>query len=140
MSRSDILANINRSWDGWSSAMDGIPNERKEDPGVCGYYSVKDLMGHIAFWDEQDLARAHRLARGEEVEPNDWATMNDVEYETHKDDTIAAQEARMREAHARLVEDAQVLDRIDELKLEETWEHYDAHREDVLAWRAAQGI
>jgi hypothetical protein len=140
MTRDEIIERIDRSWDAWTAALDGIPPERSSEPGVCGYFSVKDLIGHIAFWDEQDLARAHKLARGEEVQPNDWATMNDREYEAHKDDTLEAQTARMIAAHARLSADVRTLDRLDALKLDDTWDHYDAHRDDILAWRAAQGV
>lgn len=74
------------------------------------------------------------------MEPNDWATMNDLEYEAHKNDALDVQSERMREAHALLRNDVRTLDPIDELKLDDTWEHYDAHRDDVLRWRAAQGI
>ncbi len=140
MRKDELIANIERSWTAWTAALDGIPADRAGEPGVCGYFSVKDLVGHIAFWDEQDLARAQKLARGESVEPNDWATMNDQEYAAHKDDTLEEQTARMIDAHARLSLDVRSFDEIEGLKLEDTWEHYDAHREDVLAWRAAQGI
>ena len=140
MTRDEIIRKIEASWTTWTSALDGIPAELTAEPGVCGYFSIKDLVGHIAFWDEQDLERAHKLARGEDVQPNDWATMNDREYEQHKDDTLEQQTARMLDAHARLANDARTLDHIGDLKLAETWEHYDAHRDDVLAWRASKGI
>lgn len=140
MTRDEIIGNIETSWNAWTAALDGIPENRTGEPGVCGYFSIKDLIGHIAYWDEQDLERAHKLARGEDVQPNDWATMNDRKYEQHKDDTLEQQTARMLHAHARLSADARTLDRIDSLKLSETWEHYDAHRDDVLAWRASNGI
>ena len=140
MTRDELIANIDRSWRAWTAALDGIPEERASETGVCGFFSVKDLIGHVAFWDEQDLARAHKLARGEAVQPNDWATMNDQEYEAHKDDTLEAQTERMIDVHARLSADVRTLDRINDLKLDESWEHYDDHRKDVLAWRAAQGV
>ncbi len=140
MTRDEIIGNIERSWDAWTAALNGIPAELTAEPDVCGYFSIKDLIGHIAFWDEQDLERAHKLARGEGVTPNDWATMNDQEYEQHKNDTLEQQTARMLDAHARLSADASTLDRIDSLQLSDTWEHYDDHRNQVLAWRNSRGI
>jgi hypothetical protein len=140
MTRDEIIGNIERSWDAWTAALNGIPAELTAEPDVCGYFSIKDLIGHIAFWDEKDLERAHRLARGEEVQPNDWAAMNDQEYEQHKNDTLEQQTARMIDAHARLSADASTLDRIDSLQLSDTWEHYDDHRNQVLAWRNSRGI
>ena len=140
MSKDELIANIEQSWDAWTAALDGIPAERTSEPGVCGYFSVKDLVGHIAYWDEQDLARAHKLARGEDVQPNDWATMNDLDYEAHKDDTLEAQTARMVAAHIRLNADVRNFAEVDELRLDDVWPHYDEHRDEVLAWRAAQGV
>jgi hypothetical protein len=140
MPRDELIANIDRSWDAWTAALDGIPEDRASEPGVCGYFSVKDLIGHVAFWDEQDLARAHKLARGEEVQPNDWATMNDRDFEARKSDTLAAQTARMVAAHARLSADVRNFDGVDELRLDEVWPHYDEHAAEVFAWRAAQGV
>ena len=140
MTRDEIIGNIERSWDTWTAALNGIPAELTAEPDVCGFFSIKDLIGHIAFWDEQDLERAHKLARGEGVTSNDWATMNDQEYEQHKNDTLEQQTARMIDAHARLSADASTLDRIDSLQLSDTWEHYDDHRNQVLAWRNSRGI
>jgi hypothetical protein len=140
MTRDEIIGNIERSWTAWTAALNGIPAESTTEPGVSGYFSIKDLIGHIAFWDEQDLIRAHKLARGEDVQPNDWAAMNDREYEQHKNDTLEQQTARMLDAHARLSADVRTLDRIDSLKLSDTWEHYDDHRAQVLAWRESKGI
>jgi hypothetical protein len=140
MTRDEIIGNIERSWDAWTAALDGIPENLTGEPGVCGYFSIKDLIGHIAFWDEQDLERAHKLARGEDVTPNDWATMNDQEYERHKNDSWEQQTARMLDAHARLSAGARTLDRIESLQLSDTWEHNDDHRDQVLAWRNSKGI
>lgn len=140
MSRDEIIGTIERSWESWIAALNGIPAERAAEPGVCGYFSIKDLVGHIAFWDEQDLARAHKLARGEDVQPNDWSAMNDREYEEHKSDSLDQQTARMIDAHARLSADLRTLDRIESLMLSEVWEHYDEHRDQVLAWRQSKGI
>lgn len=140
VTREEIIASIDTAWDAWIAALDGIPPERTSEPGVCGYFSIKDLIGHIAFWDEQDLARAHKLAAGEQVAPNDWETMNDLDYAAHKDDTFAVHFARMIDAHARLHADLRTFERLDDLRLNDLWEHYDDHRDDVLAWRAAKGI
>lgn len=138
MTRDEIIERIETSWAAWLAALDGIPEGIAAEPGAVGHFSIKDLVGHIAFWDERDLERAHKIAQGETVQPNDWATMNDEEYEAHKDDSLEEQSARMIDAHARLSTDLAAFDRLDDrLKLSDTWEHYDEHRDEVLAWRSA---
>ena len=29
----------------------GVPERVRDEPGVCGSWSLKELMGHLAFWD-----------------------------------------------------------------------------------------
>lgn len=141
MSKESIIARLDRSWQEWLSALDGIPAERTAEPGVCGYYSIKDLIGHIAFWDERDLDRAKKTARGEIVPPADWEAMNDREYEERRNESLETQNTWMLEAHDRLRTGVQALEPLDDtLKLSETWEHYDEHCAQVRAWRASHGF
>ena len=48
MTRDEIIGNIERSWDTWTAALNGIPAELTAEPDVCGFFSIKDLIGHIA--------------------------------------------------------------------------------------------
>ena len=41
-----------------------IPADRREQPGVCGEWSIKDLLGHLAYWDEVRIARLEADAAG----------------------------------------------------------------------------
>ncbi len=59
------LERIEASWRELTEALAGIPEERLTEPGVAGEWSVKDLMGHIAFWDEQALLAAERHLAGQ---------------------------------------------------------------------------
>ena len=55
---------VDASWDGWLAALDGVPAERLIEPGVCGDWSVKDLIGHVAYWDDDALADVERIMKG----------------------------------------------------------------------------
>jgi uncharacterized protein (TIGR03083 family) len=60
-------ANVERelveAWQALASAVDSFSDVELEQPGVVEGWSVKDLLGHIAFW-AQEAARNLRLIGG----------------------------------------------------------------------------
>ena len=49
--REELLSRIDGAWSEFLAALDGVPPERAGDTGVCGNWSVIDIVGHVAFWD-----------------------------------------------------------------------------------------
>jgi hypothetical protein len=47
------LAQIDESWRRVNPVLNRIPRERMQEPGAVGVWSVNDLLGHVAFWDEE---------------------------------------------------------------------------------------
>lgn len=45
--------------------MSSVPVDRRTDAGVCGSWSMKDLMGHLAFWDSVTIDSLTTELRGE---------------------------------------------------------------------------
>jgi hypothetical protein len=117
--------------------LEGIPEPLLGERGVCGTWSVKDLLGHIATWDRVSLDYARRRQRGEATDPDiDWQTINDESAKQNKDRTATDLRAEMEETHQAL------LDAIPELTdLEAGWiadgtyEHYPQHVAQVRAWK-----
>jgi hypothetical protein len=74
-----LLAELAEARAGLKSVLDGIPESDMTQP-VDGTWSVKDMLAHIASWDElgaTDLARAARghvpvLASFKDEEIDDW--------------------------------------------------------------------
>lgn len=54
-----------------------LPPERREVPGACGDWSVKDVVGHLASWEDRLLTLAQML----------------INHEDHKIEWIADEEA-----------------------------------------------
>src|SRR5687768_10580219 len=61
----ELLALTESSWSRWNHALEHVPSESLSTPGVCGIWSVKDLIGHIAVWDDVAVQKIGRLAGGE---------------------------------------------------------------------------
>ncbi len=128
---------IDASWKGWIVALEGVPETRWSEPGVCGDWSIKDVLGHIAVWDQVAIDYLGMLARGEDPgESIDWQAINDASSSLRVDRNIEQQRAEMDETHISLLG---VLTADAAFNVEilggSTWEHYDEHAAQVRDWR-----
>ena len=142
------LERIERSWRGLTEALAGIPDERLAEPGAVGAWSVKDVMGHIAFWDEQALLAAERHLAGQPpAQVVDWRAMNEREVAERADRTPAEQRAEMERAHELIVALLESRPPLDPAVVglcacleEDTDQHYDEHAAQIRAWRERVGV
>jgi hypothetical protein len=98
-----VLTRIGAAWTELTGVLDAIPDEREEEPGVTGEWSVKDVAGHIAFWIGHDLANAERILRGEPVHVADWADINEQEVAKRAGLAPGEVRAELERNHARLI-------------------------------------
>jgi hypothetical protein len=61
--RDELLSRLQKSRDELASAIQRLPEDKMTAP-LAGEWSAKDLMGHIASWDELALGDLRRVARG----------------------------------------------------------------------------
>ena len=142
-----VFERIDGSWRGLQAAIEGVPEERMTEPGVCGEWSVKDLLGHVAVWDAFAVARCRRFLAGEAPGSVDWQGINEREAAARGDRSVAEQRAEMERTHAAMVEFVRALSPA-QLRTKgvrprirvDTYEHYDEHAADVRAWRKRIGV
>ena len=141
------LEQLEASWRGLTEALAGIPEERLAEPGAVREWSVKDLMGHIAFWDEQALLAAERHLAGQPpaVVP-DVQAMSEREAAARAGRTPAEQRAEMERAHELIVALLESRPPLDPSAVglcgcmeESTYQHYDEHAAQIRAWRERVG-
>ena len=141
----EMLDLIAAAWRNWLAAIEGLPAGRVDEPGVCGDWSVKDLVPHMALWDLQALEDIDRHLAGLPGRSNDWQRMNDDSVRLHRTGIYRLQLVDMHDAHRRMIAAVRDLDGaatpIDpELVADDTWDHYPEHTAHVRAWRAAGGL
>src|SRR5680860_541717 len=68
MDREELLQRIDTSWQDLQQVLQGIPPEWASEPGAAGDWSVKDLLGHITFWERNCATDVQRLGPEEPVE------------------------------------------------------------------------
>jgi uncharacterized damage-inducible protein DinB len=141
----ELRERVETSWRQLLRAVDGIADEKLAEPGVTGDWSVKALLGHVAFWDEHALAEVERSLAGQPRQDNDWQAMNDADNLARRERSLAEQRAALDRAHAALRERlAGIADsdaaRVDEGIRADTYEHYPDHQAEIARWRRQTGV
>ena len=152
MNRDQLLRRVDEPWNDFIRSFHGLSSEAIQEPGVVGEWSVKDLLGHIATWEEESLAaltlimdgkRTSRYARFGGID-----AFNDIRWREHRDQPVEDVRRRLLESHAGLISLLKnVSDQFFEretrfrrrLRLD-TYGHYPEHTEHVLSWREAKGL
>ena len=150
--KADIERELLHAWQELASAVDSFSEAEMEQAGVIEGWSVKDLLGHIAFWADKAAADLQAVAGGREDEVatpgsekavDEW---NERERQSRAGRPLAEIREEWLESFQKAmdalagfpadrlqekVKGATVLDRF----AGDTYEHYREHFGDVSAWR-----
>ena len=143
----ETLAKIDRSWSALLEALEGIPRDKMEEPGVSGEWSVKDLIGHVAFWDTQAVESIHRRAAGEPAGQRDWQAMNDRSAAAIRNRPLEDLKTQLVQTHQQMLDVLRTLPPTDPMTADvcsfipaDTYQHYDDHAAEIRAWRERAGL
>lgn len=141
----ELLERIDAGWRALMQALDDVPDDRLEAPGVCGDWSIANLMGHLAFWDERAVAEIERTLAGLPEEEVDFQPLNEADHAARLGRTLAEERSAMHQAHAAVVARLEEVAGIDAAALDEaispdTYDHYAEHVVDIRDWRRREGI
>lgn len=140
----------------WNALLSRVPPERWTDPGAAGQWSLKDLVAHIAWGEEEmvQLLRTHDFTMGSALwllEANERNRMVYVQRRRWPLDLVIGYEA---ETYANLRSLVVTLDNVElndaarftglprqwrpwQFIASNTFGHYDAHAPGVEAWLRA---
>ncbi len=140
------------AWEALGSAVDSFSDMELEHLGVVESWSIKDLLGHIAFWAQQAaenlqliaVGRANEICRpSDEKAVDEW---NEREWRQRRDLPLSAVREEWLESFQGAMEALAGCpsEKLEEkikgytaLKLfaEDTYEHYKEHLAHLTAWR-----
>lgn len=150
--KADIERELLHAWQELASAVDSFSEAEMEQAGVIKGWSVKDLLGHIAFWADKAAADLQAVAGGKEDEVatpgsekavDEW---NERERQSRAGRPLAEIREEWLESFQKAmdalagfpaerlqekVKGATVLQRF----AGDTYEHYREHFGDLSAWR-----
>ena len=72
MNKSELLDWLQSEYQRFQALLDEIGPERLDQPGVAGYWSVKDIVAHLTDWQPKLLASIQAAQRGEPEPPPPW--------------------------------------------------------------------
>jgi hypothetical protein len=133
-----LAARLDAAWAEWLRALDLVDPSLRADRHVCGHWTVKDLVGHMALWDAEVLTDIQRWELGLPWFSNDWQQMNDHDHAAKRDRPYDLLRVEMYLVHE--TTRAALLRLPDEIPPElaerigvDTWDHYPEHTGQVRA-------
>lgn len=150
--KDEVLRELDSAWGDLMRAVETVPEDDCETPGVVDEWTLKDLLGHISFWSglAASTLRCATDGRLEDVERgqgDNWVDeWNKREYEARKDFPLSQVRAEWMRNH---LEAADALDQAPEEVLDmpfkngpihayfsgDTYEHYREHTDHIKAWQ-----
>lgn len=121
----NVRERVDGSWGVLQDAIAGVPDERLLEPRAIGDWSVKDVLAHVAYWDDP-------VRVGDE----DWQAANERVFAERADWPPAQVRAELEAAHGRMLAALETKTDVDP----DDWEHYAEHAAEIRAWRERLGI
>ena len=142
MDRDEMLAREQTAWDRFVAAVEALPAERRDVEGVVPGWSAKDLAWHNGYWAGYvaDVLEAI-IATGTGLPDQDWDAMNEQVIVDGRSmswvEIWSRSEENRRRARTALAALPDVTDVAAEEFTGETYEHYEEHTAEVVAFAAA---
>lgn len=138
--RLKLLQDVSKSWLELMRSLRGLTDDQIEKPATIGDWSVKQVMGHIAFWDRHLIDEIRAREAGEEI-PEDSDDephgVNRLRATEDADRGISAVKVEMDSTHQKLMDLLETTPVISaDLIRYDTYEHYPEHTAAIRAWRA----
>jgi len=142
------LHRLDREWQALQDSYAGLPEAELLEPGVTGTWSVKDLIAHVSWWEEEALAHLPLILAGGRpprysVTHGGIDAFNAKMTKQRKDLSLAEVLRRRDDIHGRLIALIRSVPEIQitgetrfrrRLRLD-TYGHYPKHARAIRAWR-----
>jgi hypothetical protein len=129
-----VLRDSEVAWNRFVALVDSVPLNLQEKPGVCGDWSLKTVVGHVAFWDGFE---ANRLARPGEFDEVDFQPLNDQNALDSAKKTFAELRAELEINHERAVAGINSNPTVSPAYIRELlYDHYVEHGLEIERWLA----
>ncbi|MBA2597130.1 MAG: DinB family protein [Chloroflexia bacterium] len=140
-----LLHRIDEKWRELLETLDAVPEDLLEDPGASGEWSVKNLMGHLAFWDDIAIGKIERALAGQPAAEVEFQPLNDADHAARRGRSLAEERSAMHQSHAAVIERLDSVAGIEAAPIDEaispdTYDHYAEHITDIRNWRQREGV
>lgn len=143
-----LLNQLDAAWVQFQESYAGLTDEQLLEPGVTGEWSVRDLIAHVTWWDEEAMKHLPLILDGGRpprysVTYGGIDAFNALMTEKKRDLSLAKVRQEFVETHRRLVDYIERLpseqimgnDRFKRRLRLDTYGHYSIHTADIRQWR-----
>jgi hypothetical protein len=152
MNRTQLLARLDEAWQDFRASYAGLPDAALQQPGVTGEWSVRDLIAHVTWWEQEALASLPKILARERL-PRYSVTyggidaFNELRSDEWRGASLAEVLQRQAETHRLLVDlvaavpEEQITreTRFRRRLRYDTYSHYPEHAAAIRDWRQARG-
>jgi hypothetical protein len=152
MTKQQVLNKLALAWAAFKESYASLSAEQLIEPGVTGDWSVKDILAHVSWWEQEALKHLPLILQG--GRPPRYSVLyggidafNAQMTELKRDLPIPVIEQQLEETHLRLIEYVRSVP--EELLTKETrfrrrlrldtYSHYPIHAQAIRAWREKEG-
>jgi hypothetical protein len=64
MDRQQLLNRLDKAWTAFKESYAGLSDAQLTEPGVTGHWSVKDIIAHVTWWEEEALKHLPLISKG----------------------------------------------------------------------------
>src|SRR6266508_4222816 len=64
MNRQQLLKQLDTAWTAFKESYAGLSDSQLKEPGVTGDWSVKDVIAHVTWWEEEALKHLPLIIKG----------------------------------------------------------------------------
>ena len=153
MNRQQLLNRLDTAWLAFQASYAGLANSRLTEPGVVGDWSVKDIIAHVTWWEEEALRHLPLIMAGGRpprysVTYGGIDAFNATMSERKRDVPLSDVLTQQNDTHQRLIdfiqsvpEDQFVRDTRFRRRLRlDTYSHYPMHTNAIREWRQRQSL
>lgn len=65
MKKQQILDKLQQSWTSFTESYAGLSDAQLLEPGITGEWSVKDILAHVSWWEEEALKHLPTILNGD---------------------------------------------------------------------------
>ena len=151
--KEDLIIQLEKARERLLRAVEGLSEEAMTTSPAVGHWTIKDLLAHVAAWDEESLRGIRELLRGERPRflDTDWDQWNAQEVEKRRALSLQAVLEELEGSHREFLEFLRGLEEAEwERPREQRWKRYKVtvawivggvighdreHAEHIQAWR-----
>ena len=153
MNRQQLLNRLDTAWLAFQASYAGLASSRLTEPGVAGDWSVKDIIAHVTWWEEEALRHLPVIMAGGRpprysVTYGGIDAFNAMMAERKRDVSLSDVLTQQHDTHQRLIdfiasvpEDQFTRDTRFRRRLRlDTYSHYPIHTNAIREWRQQRSL